>query len=556
MHKSISSYVTAQNVAFVVALCTLSAFAWLSLQTATRLVEDRAAVENAHAILDHLGILSTRVERAEGTRRGFAAMGDIRYLAPYENTRREITETLSTLQTLVRDPAQKGKLAEITLKTHDLLKAIDDGIELRKSKEFSSTEQRAAADQIRSMIEQSRFISQSMQALEQGMLRGFREESEARVAKFRYILLLTTIGTFLLLIYSFAKYSSELQRRQRTEEGLVESQRQAELAVHRLTLLGEMSKLLQSCTHQSDVYRLVSQYAVRLIDSPGALYLMLDTRKHLEAKASWGNPAGSEETFQRDDCLALRHGEPHLSADGATLACRHIRARPGTSSQCLPIIAHGEVLGTLYVEANPTKTPQIADQRLAVNFANQIGLAIANMNLRDRLQGLSVRDPLTELFNRRYMEESLAREVATASRKKRTLALAMLDLDHFKSFNDTFGHDAGDLLLQEVAKLLQRFVRGSDVACRYGGEEFVLIFPETSLSTMTDRINLLRAEIRALRLHHFNRPLGQVTASIGVAVYPAHGNSPEELLRAADCALYVAKENGRDRIELAASAKS
>lgn len=538
-------------MAFLLALCACGALAWFSLQTVHHIAQDAASAENAQAIHDELVRLTSRMDYAENTRRSLAYTGNLRFLPTYEYSRKEVTDAMASLQSLVRDPAQKDKLTELTLKVTDSLEAIDRSVELSKGREVAAEEQRATTERMRSIIDPGRVASQSMQAVEQKMLRQFRDDAQAGADRFPYLVIGATAGTILLLMFSFGQFAAALRRGHKVEQALIEGQRQAESVVHQLTLLAEMGKLLQSCKDPSDVFGLVSQYAARLIEGSGGLYLMRDSRKQLDRKASWGRPTGSEESFDRDECLALRHGEPHFSAVGAALTCRHVRAKPGASSECLPIIAHGEVLGTLYVETGAHQDPQRSEQRLAVNFACQIGLALANMNLRDTLQGLSVRDPLTGLFNRRHMEETLGKEVSIAKRKGRALSLAMLDLDHFKTFNDTFGHDAGDLLLKEVAKVLQRFVRGGDVTSRYGGEEFVLMCPETSLSTMAERVNQLREELRALRLHHLNRPLGTVSASIGLAVYPTHGSTPEELLLAADRALYVAKENGRDRVEVA-----
>jgi diguanylate cyclase (GGDEF)-like protein len=168
-----------------------------------------------------------------------------------------------------------------------------------------------------------------------------------------------------------------------------------------------------------------------------------------------------------------------------------------------------------------------------------------------RLREQSVRDPLTELFNRRYMEETLRREVRRAEREDRPLGVIMLDIDHFKRFNDTLGHAAGDGLLRELGHLLPRSVRESDVVCRYGGEEFVLILPDASLEVARQRAEHLRGEVSTLHTIHKGRSLGAVTISLGVAAFPAHGASGEAVLESADAALYRAKGEGRDRVVVA-----
>jgi diguanylate cyclase (GGDEF)-like protein len=188
---------------------------------------------------------------------------------------------------------------------------------------------------------------------------------------------------------------------------------------------------------------------------------------------------------------------------------------------------------------------------LSATFAEQIGLSIANIRLREALRNQSIRDSVTGLFNRRYLEETLEREVHRSVRTGQSLGIVMLDLDHFKTFNDTFGHDAGDTLLQSVGVFLSKSIRADDIACRYGGEEFVLILPKASLKDTELRAEKLRASVKALNIMHQGKPLGVVTISAGVAAIPQHGSAPTQLMARADGALYRAKKAGRDRVIVA-----
>jgi diguanylate cyclase (GGDEF)-like protein len=183
--------------------------------------------------------------------------------------------------------------------------------------------------------------------------------------------------------------------------------------------------------------------------------------------------------------------------------------------------------------------------------AEHIALALANLKLREKLQNQSIRDSLTGLFNRRYMEESLEREMRRCDRKRQPLSIIMIDVDHFKRFNDTFGHNAGDAVLRELGHFLQRYVRGSDIACRYGGEEFILILPEASLSVTQQRAEQIKEGARQLNVECSGQQLGKITLSLGVACFPTHGLDGEAVIKAADTALYRAKQEGRDRVVLA-----
>jgi diguanylate cyclase (GGDEF)-like protein len=186
-------------------------------------------------------------------------------------------------------------------------------------------------------------------------------------------------------------------------------------------------------------------------------------------------------------------------------------------------------------------------RRLASTVAEHVALALANLRLHDTLRSQSIRDPLTGLFNRRYMEESLQREIRRAARARQPVGIIMVDIDRFKDLNDQHGHEAGDTLLRAVGAILERSVRAEDIACRYGGEEFTLILPEASLVEASQRAEYIRQAIGHLSVQHERQHLDQVTVSAGVAMYPEHGPTGDIVLRAADAALYQAKARGRNR---------
>jgi diguanylate cyclase (GGDEF)-like protein len=183
--------------------------------------------------------------------------------------------------------------------------------------------------------------------------------------------------------------------------------------------------------------------------------------------------------------------------------------------------------------------------------AEHFSLALANLKLRETLRNQSIRDPLTGLFNRRYMEETLERELRRAERERRSVAVIMLDIDHFKRFNDEFSHEAGDVVLQELGSLLRSNSRAGDVPCRFGGEEFVLLLPATALADARKRADELRETIGTLHVTYRGQLLGPVRCSMGVAAFPIHGVAGEAILRAADAALYRAKDSGRDQVMVA-----
>ncbi|TIW34885.1 MAG: sensor domain-containing diguanylate cyclase, partial [Mesorhizobium sp.] len=287
----------------------------------------------------------------------------------------------------------------------------------------------------------------------------------------------------------------------------------------------------------------------------GSVHLTSASRNLVEEMAHWGDVRSSVNQFAPEDCWALRRGQEHVAGPGMlTPRCAHITENGKKGYVCMPLAAQGETLGILHLcEPNAAEKPQWLAERQQIlrGVVDTLALALANLRLRETLRQQSIRDPNTGLFNRRYLEETSSRELRRMERSSQPLAIIMLDVDHFKQFNDTFGHEAGDLVLKQVAATLIEHARDSDVVSRYGGEEFALVMPGASLEEGAQRAEALRQAIKQLHLAHRGRTLGTVTASFGVAAYPEHGAGWAELTNAADHAQYDAKAEGRDRVVVA-----
>lgn len=315
-------------------------------------------------------------------------------------------------------------------------------------------------------------------------------------------------------------------------------------------LLAEFNEWLQSSDSLDELFQVVSSFLEKLLPgSSGAVYVYADTRDILEAACGW--PTGDDLThFEPPDCWALRRGRSYFYGHNTVdFACTHVREQHGhdTPDQyyCLPIIAHGDTVGLLHVLI-PSEFDNGTDTQKLANFcAEQISLAIANVRLREQLRDQSTRDPLTGLYNRRYFLDYARREIGRCQMSNKPASLISLDVDHFKRFNDTFGHDAGDAVLRTLAEILQTMFREIDVPCRLGGEEFIIMLPGASEVQALDRAEALRAEIENTELRYGGESL-KITASLGVAVYPEQGLSLQALMQKADDALYVAKDSGRN----------
>jgi diguanylate cyclase (GGDEF)-like protein/PAS domain S-box-containing protein len=355
-----------------------------------------------------------------------------------------------------------------------------------------------------------------------------------------------------------------------TEEAndhLRQSVTQLERQTREICLLNDMSDLLQSCVTIAEASTIVVQFARKLFpNAAGALYLLSDDGSVFEAVGSWGDLAPEPSLFTPSDCWALRRGRAHVVSDEvgngddeltAGLRCPHLTTPRPVFSICVPMMAQNETLGLLHmrraVGRPDAESPALASvseagRRLAVTLAEHAALAMANLKLRDTLRSQSIRDQLTGLLNRRYMEEALDRELRRASRSRAPLGLVLLDVDRLKHVNDVQGHEAGDKLLQTVSRFLQQRTREDDVLCRLGGDEFVIVMPGASVAVAQDRAQQLLIEIRRVVIDFSGQSDFVPSFSIGLAGFPEHAATGPGLLRAADLALYRAKAAGRDRL--------
>jgi len=344
---------------------------------------------------------------------------------------------------------------------------------------------------------------------------------------------------------------------QKANEQLTSWVQQLEQRNHEIALLSQMSDILQACLTVEEAYKVIGQLIQPLFPETSGGVFIISSSKHLvEAVTTWGDSTlASKKVFSPKNCWALRRGRSHFAtADDHSLHCSHIEEDLfGGEALCVPMMAQGEALGMLHFHSPQTGQLTAAKQQLASAVAERIALALANLRLNEALQQQSIRDPLTGLFNRRYLEESLEREISRAERSHKRVGIIMMDVDHFKSFNDRFGHEAGDIVLRELGGFLRKQIRKADIACRYGGEEIMLILPESSLDVCQERAERIRQTVKHLDIQHQRQKLGCISLSLGVAMYPEHGLTGAAVIEAADAALYIAKKTGRDRVVMAQS---
>lgn len=322
-------------------------------------------------------------------------------------------------------------------------------------------------------------------------------------------------------------------------------------------LMSRMTQRLQGCDSMVDLAEIVRRFTPEIAPGlSGRLYVLDDRRTVMVQACDWGDPLLSETEFRPSACWALRRGQPHRPAgDVIDIGCDHLGG-DGTdmlATLCIPMIAQGKSIGLLYLEQRAATN---ADEEFAAiekyleMLAENIGLALANLRLRDALRDMAMGDALTGLGNRRHFDQAIALQSDWAERQGAPLACLMVDIDHFKQFNDRFGHDAGDAVLRAVGDVMNDALREDGAAFRLGGEEFVLLMPGFSIERAMARAEQVQQRIRDLQVTHQGKALGAVTASFGLASYPDHG-PVERLVQTADAALLRAKREGRDRIVMA-----
>lgn len=320
-----------------------------------------------------------------------------------------------------------------------------------------------------------------------------------------------------------------------------------------ISILQTLGGLLNACSTLEEAGEVMNSVIPKLLpEFKGSISIIKSSRNRLDRIASWGGDWPGEERFAPSECWSLRKGHQHLSVEhGIQTLCRHWVETPEEQQQtlCIPLLAQGETIGILHF-VTPLSTNLDNSTGLWNAIAEQAGLTLANIQLRDSLREQAIRDPLTGLFNRRYMLEALDQAHSRAERANDEIAIMMIDLDHFKLFNDNFGHDAGDHVLKAVAQVLKDSIRQEDIACRYGGEEFCIVCPSTNEQQALMIAQRIGQGIRSLELNMNQLSLGTVTTSIGIATYPNHAETMSETIKIADEALYLAKQNGRDRTEI------
>jgi diguanylate cyclase (GGDEF)-like protein len=552
------------SLGFVAAFMLLAANAVVSYVMLDKLVSAARLVAQTEQTIRLLGDVRASLIDAEAGQRNYVFTGEDRFLESYLGAQPLINAKLKDLVRLSADDAEeRGRLVALENLIGKKFDGMSATINARRGKGVAAGTVLMQNPQGKVLTDGIRRVIGEMQNREEVVLASRAAESEYNA----YITRVTfAVATFLNICLfggiCYVVISDAILRRKsaaaerESNEKVARSLAEVQERNQEITFLSQMSSFLQTCSTSEEASKAIARFGPLLFpNEAGVIYLYHASRNYVEQTAAWGHAEPHEDMFQPNECWALRRGRLHVvSEQDNAMVCGHVTRDGGTLRPyaCAPMMAQGETLGLLYLQARPDEGNAVplseAKQQLVTAVAEQIALALANLRLRETLRQQSVRDPLTGLYNRRFLEEVLDRELARVERKNLPLSLIMIDVDHFKDFNDTFGHEAGDAVLRDLGGILQRNVRGSDIACRYGGEEFTVILPEANIEIGRQRAEILREATRELRLVHDGKPLGAITLSLGVAAFPDHGRIRGHLLQAADAALYEAKNGGRNRV--------
>lgn len=367
----------------------------------------------------------------------------------------------------------------------------------------------------------------------------------------------TELVGYLIDIEDRKQVDQEISQQKAMLEELVVNLRDSE---HERTLLHQTGDMLNSAKNIDEACAIVQRTAQVMFPGWSGAISTSDAAGNLTVRDRWGGHMVERmlPTFGNEQCWALRRGRSHTFLDARrSVPCQHLEcADHPHPTLCVPMVADGKVVGALHLmaDAHAVDGEVMRTMERAERLGETLKLSLSNLGLRATLQEQAVRDGLTGLYNRRLLAERLPAEIQRCLRTDQMLVLAMMDIDHFKRFNDQFGHEAGDLVLHAVARCIGESVRGYDLACRYGGEEFCVVLPGCSVDAAMARLQSMRQMSSSLTLRHGGQPLPRVTLSGGLAL--AREESPEQLIARADAALYAAKAAGRDRVIVAEGDRS
>jgi diguanylate cyclase (GGDEF)-like protein len=501
----------------------------------------------------------TSMRDAETAQRGFVITGNDAFLEPYERARRTLPSALHDAKELARTDAERASVWRIARVAELKMAELDETILLRRRTGFEATERVVSSLRGKQYMDELRQLVAAEDARGKARRDALRVELLARSGRSFTVSLAATacnilvLGALLLIVMRMLRARRAAAAQLETQAGqLTEAVALTTRHNRELKLVAELLRAVEAVPSLPDAGPVIARSMPKLLPGvAGTLFLLRDDDANmLDRHTQWGTPSDQPLAIDIESCWALRHGARYRTAGYDDPACAHYRAPADETAGrlCIPLVTHDELVGMLHVEGLACGPGEDEQERLAVTVAEQLALALGNARLRETLRRQSVLDPLTGLFNRRHFDAALKRELARARRKEVPVSLVLVDIDHFKRVNDEYGHAVGDAVLRTIAQQLRLGIREGDIACRYGGEEMVLLLPECTAIDAGVRAEAIRIALGGIKPNAEGEGPERITASFGVAAYPVHAQDAEARFWAADKALYRAKEHGRDRV--------
>jgi len=530
------------------ALC-VSVAGWLLYNSAKQVSDSRDWLEHSQSVLYDLQQQSQRLDRIEAALRLYQLSHDEDELRSGHSTVVAFySGALHLQQTVADNPPQLAQAQNLEKQASQLVKTVDSfgpNSALPLQQLFACRE-----------------VLGIMQGAERELLTRRTDATKFTGSRTLLISVAFTGLSLIVILVLFGFLLRDALHRRRYEEQLSEANeklggtiRALERQARESDLLTAARDELQLCMNADQAQHSAARYLAQLLPgTSGGICLINESRQMVEVEATWNSATSLQDGFPPDACCGLRSGRMRWRRPSQSeVHCKHFTGSAPENYICLPLVAHGETLGMVYVECGSAGIAAMVDANLRAlqQMVELASIRIAGLNLSTILEHQSIRDSLTNVFNRRFMEIALDRELRRAIRHRKPLSVLMLDIDRFKELNDTYGHEAGDVVLREVAALMRHAVRSEDTICRYGGEEFVVILPELGIDDALSRAESIRHLVSELRLYHRGEALREITISIGISVHPQNGESADQLLGLADRALYEAKHLGRNRVVLA-----
>jgi diguanylate cyclase (GGDEF)-like protein len=547
---------------FLGGIALLIALAGLSIYLDARAVRQNAALSDIRDRVSQATNLLLALIDIETGVRGYLISGDPAYLEPFYRGRDMVTSIHSDLPEIdswTAPGVSDQPLGTLMAKRRDLFKhaiaaARDNGVA-------------AAQEEIRNS--DAKLLMDAMRRVIAGQLQTYQEKSDAlqhqadALANLHSLIIILVLSLSIAFsIAKFVMFRGEIAHRGEMERALRRRNEERKQ-------VADLSAALQLSDSRREAYDVIGAYARRIMpEVSGAFYVYTASRDQLTLVAQWSAPERKEQDawgfidhLHPADCWGLRQGSEHIGCadqagsnhpESAPLNCKHIETGIGPYA-CIPIVGRGQILGMLHLRGEAFRDAKATQQlkQTIERLVDQLSLSLTNIELRERLENMALRDGLTGVYHRRVLDEMLEHVLAMLRRNGRPAGLMLVDVDHFKRFNDTYGHQAGDEALRKVGAALLSAVRASDVVCRYGGEEFLVFLPECDAPEAMAKAEALRAAVAAITLRVGGEQIPPISASFGVAMFPDVGENRAELVQLADRALYRAKDAGRNRVMLA-----